>query len=84
MNKRLTPVLIVVLLTGIGFAQDIAQSKGGSESQKAALRFAPGAIVRIELVKSIDAKKAKVGDEVTAKTIDDFLGDHKEIVALKD
>src|SRR5690242_16895514 len=83
MRKRLTSVLIVVLLIGIAAAQDSAQPKGGSEPQKTALRFAPGAVIRVELVKSIDAKKAKVGDEVAAKTIDDFLNDKKEVIAPK-
>jgi len=83
MRKRLTSVLIVVLLIGIAAAQDSAQPKGGSEPQKTALRFAPGAIIRVELLKSIDVKKAKVGDEVAGKTIDDFLADNKEIVAPK-
>lgn len=83
MKKRITPVLSVAFLIGIGLAQNPAQTANGSQPQKTALRFAPGTIIRVELAKSIDAKKAKVGDEVAAKTIDDFLDDNKQVVAPK-
>ena len=79
--KKLISVLTAVLLTGIVLAQNPAQSNGGSESQNTAMRLAPGTIIRVELAKTLDAKKAKVGDEVIAKTIDDFLSDKNEVLA---
>ena len=83
MNQCLISLLSIALLPGVGFAQAPAQPAGGSEPQKAALRFAPGTIIRVELAKSVDAKKAKPGDEIAAKTIDDFLNDNKEVIAPK-
>lgn len=37
-----------------------------------AMTFSPGTLIRVKLDKSIDVKKAKVGDEVMAKTMDDL------------
>jgi hypothetical protein len=45
------------------------------------VRFLPGTAIRAELAKSVDAKKAKVGDEVIARTLDDFLSDKNELLA---
>jgi hypothetical protein len=83
--KKLISALIVALLTGVAFAQSPAQPNSGPEpqsaSQNTAMRLAPGTIIRVELAKSIDAKKAKVGDDVIAKTMDDFLSDKNEVLA---
>jgi len=81
MKKVLGFVLAATLITGVSLAQNPAQQNGGAESQNTAVRFAPGAILRVELAKSVDAKKAKVGDEVTGKTMDDFLGDKNDVLA---
>jgi hypothetical protein len=83
MKKLLNFALISVLLTGISLAQNSAQPSAASESQNTAFRLAPETILRVELAKSVDAKKAKVGDEVMAKTIDDFLSDKNEVLAPK-
>jgi len=83
MNKVLSSVLTAVLLTSVSLAQSPAQPNGGSDSQNTAVRFAPGTILRVELTKSVDAKKAKVGDEVIGKTMDDFLGDKNDVLAPK-
>jgi hypothetical protein len=72
-----------IFVTGVSLAQNPGQPTGGTEAQNATLRFAPGTIIRVELVKPVDAKKAKVGDEVIGKTMDDFLGDKKDVVAAK-
>ncbi len=80
MNKLLNLPLISVLLTGAALAQQ-AQPNGGT--QNTAMRLSPGTVIRIELAKSLDAKKAKVGDEVMAKTMDDFLSDKNEVLASK-
>lgn len=83
MKKILGFVLAAALLAGVALAQNSAQSSVGSESQNTTVRFAPGAILRVELAKSVDAKKAKVGDEVIGKTMDDFLGDNNDVLAPK-
>jgi hypothetical protein len=83
MKKLVNFALILVLLTGISLAQNSAQPSAASESQNTAFRLAPETIIRVELAKSVDAKKAKVGDEVMAKTIDDFLSDKNEVLAPK-
>ena len=75
--------LISVLLTGASLAQNPVQPNAESPLQGAAVRFSPGTPIRVELAKSVDAKKAKVGDEVIAKTMDDFLSDKNEVLALK-
>jgi hypothetical protein len=83
MNRLLSSVLIATFVTVFSLAQNPAQPVGGSESQNAAVRFAPGTIIRVELVKLVDAKKAKVGDEVTGKTMDDLLGDKNDVITPK-
>lgn len=83
MNKLLNSLLTVVFLASVGLGQDPAQPKVGSASQNTTVRFAPGTVIRVELTKSVDAKKAKVGDEVIGKTMDDFLGDKDDVLAPK-
>src|SRR5579864_1197782 len=84
--RKLISVLIATLLTGVAIAQNPAQPNSGSAPQNAgpansAMQLAPGTIIRVELAKSVDAKKAKVGDEVIAKTMDDFQSNKNEVLA---
>jgi hypothetical protein len=81
MKKLLISTLTAALLAATSLAQNQGQANDGSESQNRTIRLAPGTIIRVELAKSIDAKKAKVGDEVIAKTLDDFLSDKSEVLA---
>src|SRR5580700_9420710 len=81
MKSPLKVALISVLLTGASLAQVPGQSNSESPLQGAAARFSPGTPIRVELAKSVDAKKAKVGDEVIARTMDDFLSDKNEMLA---
>src|SRR5580698_4469291 len=81
MKSPLKVALISVLLTGASLAQVPGQSNSESPLQGAAARFSPGTAIRAELAKSVDAKKAKVGDEVIARTMDDFLSDKNEVLA---
>jgi hypothetical protein len=81
MKSFLKVALISALLTGASLAQGPVQPNSESPLQGAAVRFSPGTPVRVELAKSVDAKKAKVGDEVIAKTMDDFLSDKNEVLA---
>ena len=36
------------------------------------MQFSPGTLIRVKLDKSLDAKKAQVGDQIVAKTLDDL------------
>jgi hypothetical protein len=81
MNKLFNFVTISLLLAGVSFAEPSARQNVGSDPQNTAIRFAPGTTIRVELEKSVDAKKAKVGDEVVAKTTDDLLSDKNEVLA---
>jgi len=83
MSKLLGSLLVATLATGVSLAQNAAQPTSGSVSPSTALHFAPGTTIRVELAKSVDAKKAKVSDEVIAKTMDDFPDDNKEVLAPK-
>src|ERR1700678_2395681 len=78
MKSLVKVALISALLTGASLAQ---VPNAESPLQNTAVRFSPGTVIRAELAKSVDAKKAKVGDEVLAKTMDDFLSDKNEVLA---
>lgn len=81
MNKLLNFGLVTCFLSGISLAQIPVQPNAESPIQNPAVRFSPGTAIRVELSKSVDAKKAKVGDEVIARTMDDFLSDKNEMLA---
>jgi hypothetical protein len=71
--KSLYLVLITFLVAGMSFAQtSIAQQNAASAPEENASRFVPGTELRIELEKTVDAKKAKAGDPVLAKTMDEL------------
>ena len=80
MKSLLNLALMSALLTGISLAQ---VPNAESPLQNTAVRFSPGTVIRAELEKSVDAKKAKVGDQVLAKTTDDFFSDKNEVLAPK-
>jgi hypothetical protein len=50
----------------------------------AAPRIAPGSVIPVELTKTIDAKKAKPGDEVVAKVTMDLKTNSGEVLVPKD
>jgi hypothetical protein len=47
-------------------------------------RIAPGSVIPVELAKTVDAKKAKTGDEVVAKVTQDLKNNNGEIIIAKD
>jgi hypothetical protein len=47
-------------------------------------RIAPGSVLPVSLTKTIDAKKAKTGDEVVAKVTQDMKNNSGEIIMAKD
>lgn len=48
------------------------------------IRIAPGSIIPVQLTKTIDAKKAKTGDEVEAKVTQDLKTQNGKVVVPKD
>lgn len=83
MKWLLKLAVLSALLVGASLAQVPVQPNAESPLQNTAARFSSGTVIRVELAKSVDAKKAKVGDEVIAKTMDDFLSDKNEVLAPK-
>jgi hypothetical protein len=49
-----------------------------------AVRIAPGSVIPVQLTKTIDAKKAKTGDEVEAKVTQDLKTQSGQVVVPKD
>lgn len=54
-----------------------------STSTKSA-HIAPGSVIPVQLTKTVDAKKAKVGDQVEAKVVQDMKSDSGELIVPKD
>jgi hypothetical protein len=48
------------------------------------LRIAPGSVIPVELTKTVDAKKAKTGDEVVAKVTGDMKTESGEVLVPRD
>lgn len=48
------------------------------------LRLAPGSVIPVQLTKTVDAKKAKTGDEVEAKVTSDLKSQSGEVIVPKD
>jgi hypothetical protein len=61
--------LVAACAVAASFAQDTNQA---APSQPPWMSFTPGTVIRAEFDKTIDAKKAKVGDQVLARTSDDL------------
>jgi hypothetical protein len=55
-----------------------------SSGQAMPARIAPGSIIPVSLTKTIDAKKAKTGDEVVAKVTQDLKTNAGEVIVAKD
>jgi len=47
-------------------------------------RIAPGSVIPVQLTRTIDAKKAKTGDEVVAKVTQDLKTNSGEVIVAKD
>lgn len=96
MKIFLTQILSVAVLCGLSLAQEPAPPQTDnaapqtSPSDSSALqpatnvRIAPGSVIPVQLTKSIDAKKAKTGDEIEAKVTQDMKTGNGAIVVAKD
>jgi hypothetical protein len=66
-------------------AQTQAPQPGASSNPAGApARIAPGSVLPVSLTKTIDAKKAKTGDEVVAKVTQDMKNSAGEVIVAKD
>jgi hypothetical protein len=79
-------LLAAALLTGISSAQNAGQAAAtpaapasptqagapGAPTAPVVMQFTPGTLIRVKLDKTVDAKKAQVGEQVVAKTMDDL------------
>ena len=72
-RKTSFSLLAIAWLPALFIAQAASQAQDNvPPKQPVHMQFTPGTLIRAELEKPIDAKKAKVGDQVLAKTIDDL------------
>jgi hypothetical protein len=92
-------VLIAALACGLSFAQTAPQASPASSATTsespanaaaanqtqatAATKLAAGVVIPVQLVKTLDAKKAKPGDEVVARVTQDLKTNTGEIVVPK-
>ena len=60
------------------------QPQTAPQTAAATPRIAPGSVIPVQLTKTIDAKKAKAGDEVVAKVTMDLKTNSGEVVVPKD
>lgn len=66
-------------------SEEQAARPSSAESQaNGAKRVAPGSVIPVELTKTIDAKKAKTGDQVEAKVTKDLKSNNGELIFAKD
>jgi hypothetical protein len=69
-------------------AQSAQPAQTSSEQANAAntksLHIAPGSVIPVQLVKGVDAKKAKTGDEVDARVTQDLKSGSGELLVPKD
>lgn len=81
MKTTLYSMLAAALLIGTCLAQSTAPTSAPADSTadqpRTETRFAPGVQLRVELDKSVDAKKAKPGDAVVVKMMDELMADDK-------
>lgn len=61
-----------------------APTSANQEQTAAAPKIAPGSVIPVSLTKTIDAKKAKTGDEVVAKVTMDMKSNSGEVIVPKD
>jgi hypothetical protein len=72
-NRNTVSFLAIVLLSTACLAQNSADTK-------ASLSVPPGTTVQAELIKAVDAKKAKPGDEVVAKVTQEVKANDKVVL----
>jgi hypothetical protein len=94
MNPLRRAVCCALVFSGVAFGQSSPTGQNdatqGTAAQRAStqpdqrLKLAPGSVIPAELAKTVDAKKAGMGDEVQAKVNQDLKADNGQVVVPKD
>lgn len=94
MTKILTGTFAVLAVIGVSRAQNAPQAANqqtasGQTAQSTSariegVRIAPGSVIPVELIKAIDSKKLKTGEEVDAKVTQDMKTQDGEVIVAKD
>jgi hypothetical protein len=99
MKILLTGIISAALLNGIALAQQPLPPQSNATTPQAAqstssqssemrpaknVRIAPGSVIPVQLTKSLDAKKAKTGDEIDAKVTQDMKAGNGAVLVAKD
>jgi hypothetical protein len=61
-----------------------AMNPAGPTTSAQTTKIAPGSVIPVELTKTVDAKKAKTGDEVVARVMQDLKTSSGEVLVAKD
>jgi len=64
--------------------QGPASTSAATNAPGQTTKIAPGSVIPVELTKTVDAKKAKMGDEVVAKVTQDMKSGSGEVIVAKD
>lgn len=91
-NILMAAVLTVALTCGAAWAQGTTPSATNPSPQaqppantvSETPRIAPGSVIPVELTNTIDAKKARTGDEVVARVTHDMKANSGELIVAKD
>ena len=64
--------------------QSPAQPAAHAGEPNQAFKIAPGSVIPVQLTRTVDAKKAKAGDQVEAKVVQDMKTNSGEVIVPKD
>lgn len=96
MAKFLSGIVMMLALSGLSLAQsttpappnqgtnNAAQAESSQTSIPATPRIAPGSVIPVQLTTTVDAKKAKTGEPVTAKVTQDLKASNGMMLLPKD
>lgn len=59
-------------------------TQAGAAHASSSMKIAPGSVIPVQLAKTVDAKKAKTGDEVVATVTQDMKANNGEVLVPKD
>lgn len=81
MNRNAVSFLAGFLLSTACLAQSSMDTRyASSAAPKTSISVPPGSTVQVELIKAVDARKAKPGDEVVAKVTQVVKSDDKVVL----